>query len=462
MTAAEDRGGFATSLAALVVVLSTLGTAAAEPDFSAIDAHVAAIERPASGNITEFVQRLVKPARSDLERVRAIAWWMASHIEYDHDMHRVGVAQQRSGRAPLQAIAANKPPEVMRRGKAVCSGYAALFVACCQTIGVEAVEIGGSSRYNDEGHQWNSVRINGDWRLLDISYMASGAGNSQQGTGRPIDFYFLTPPAKLIFSHFPRDPKWQLLSAPLSRREFDEVPAVPPALLMMIDQPHQLRQAAQRGVSEFVPTALPESMRVTFLDIPVERRLKPGRPYRFRIRAEDCSAVHVKDGERVQSLDKKGKLFEGEVVPAGPFLRVGLQRQDADGGIAGILDYEVSGQRPSSDETPINDVIHHLINDARRQAGVRALVRDAALDKAATAHAEEMARQRGAPSKPSCLVADVDAPADGLDADLAGRFVGSMMEDVGRRSWACAPMHAHVGVGIVRKEGRVYFCIEFR
>lgn len=190
-------------------MLSTLGIAAAEPDFAAIDAHVAAIERPASGNITEFVQRLVKPARNDLGRVRAIAWWLACHIEYDHDMHRVGSAQQRSGQTPLEAIAANKPPEVMRRGKAVCSGYAAL-------------------------------------------------------------------------------------------------------------------------------------------------------------------------------------------------------------------------------------------------------------DKAATAHAEEMARQRATPPRPSCLVAAVDTPPGGLDANLARRFVGSMIEDPGRRSWACAPMHARVGIGAVQKEGRVYFCIEFR
>jgi hypothetical protein len=449
-------------LATLAVVLSALGTAAAEPDFAVIDAHVAGIERPASGNITEFVQRLVKPARSDLERVRAIAWWLASHIEYDHDIHRVGVAQQRSGQAPLQAIAANKPPEVMRRGKAVCSGYAALFVACCRTIGVEAVEIGGSSRYNDEGHQWNAVRIDGVWRLLDISFMASGAGNSRQGRGRPIDFYFLTPPEKLIFSHFPRDPKWQLLSTPLSRREFDQVPAVPPALLMMIDQPLQLRQAAQRGVREYVPTALPESTSVTFLDIPLERRLTPGRPYRFRIRAKDCSAILVKDGERVQSLDRRGNVFEGQVVPGGPFLRVGLQRQDADGGIAGILDYEVSGRRPAGNETSIDDEIGRLINDARRDAGVKPLARDAALDTAATAHAEEMARHRATPPRPSCLVAAVDAPAGGLDTDLARRFVGSMIEDPGRRSWACAPMHARVGIGSVHKEGRVYFCIEFR
>jgi hypothetical protein len=455
----------APAIALLAILIPPALVAGAEQDFSAIDAHVLAIERPASGNSAEFVQRLVEPARNDLERVRAIAWWIASHIEYDHEMYRVGVAQQKSGQSPVQAIIANRPPEVMRRGKAVCAGYAALFVSCCKTVGIEAVEVSGSTRYSEDGHQWNAVRIGGDWRLLDISYMASGAGNARREGGRPLDFYFLTPPERFIFSHFPRDAKWQLLPNPVSRREFDAVPAVLPPLLMMLGQPHQLREAAQRGVQEFVSAAMPEALSLTLVDVPLSRRLEPGRTYRFRIRAKAVAAIHINDGGRVQTLQKRGDLFQGEVTPAGSFLRVGVQGPTASDPIAGILDYQVDGNEaaaPVPNRDDAGDEIVRLINDARRKAGVGPLNRDATLDASASAHAQEMARQRGSPAKEFCLVAAVDTSDAAVNTQLVARFVGSMMEDGRRRAWACAVSHGRIGVGIVRQEGRAYFCIEFR
>jgi hypothetical protein len=439
---------------------------AADPRFVAIDEHVTAIERPASGNIVEFVQRLVEPARNDLERVRAIAWWMATHITYDHDMQRVGVPMQKAGRPPVEAIAANKPPEVMRRGKAVCSGYAALFVVCCKTLDIEAVEIGGSTRYNDLGHAWNAVQINGKWQLLDISYMASGAGNVATGQGRPLDFYFLTPPERLIFSHFPQEQKWQLLPQPVSRQDFESVPVVPPALLMIIAQPQQLRQAARRGVREFVPAAFNESLKILLLDAPLERTLEPGRSCRFRIQAENCTAVYLNNGGKVEPLRKHGSVFQGQVTPDGDFLRIGVELQDKPGGVAGILDYAVataaSTRKPPAGTARIDDEIARLINEARVQAGAKPLNRDPMLDKSATAHAAEMARQRGAPPREACLVAAIDTPAGGVTAGLGSQLIGSMMEQNDRRSWACAAVHGRIGVGVIEKDGRVYFCMEFR
>lgn len=454
------RGSFLIALPAVVLPAAT--AAAADQDFTAIDAHVAGIERPATGDSTEFVKRLIKPARTPLEQVRAIAWWMASHIAYDHAMFRNQFPAQQAGRAPLEAIAANKPAAVMRRGKAVCSGYAALFVALCRTIGIEAAEISGTVRYNDVGHQWNAVRIGGRWQLLDITYMAAGAGNARQGVGKPVEFYFLPPPELFIFSHFPQLPEWQLLPQPISRREFEAVPPVLSPLLSMVAQPAMLRQAARDGVREFVPAVLPDAVKVKLLDAPLARELDAGTAYAFQIRADDCDAVYVDNGGTKSPLERHAGLFQGKVTPAGSFVRIGVRPRAAAGGVKGILDYRVGGQRQSPPAVTLADELVQQLNAARRREGVNLLRRDDLLDRSAAAHAREMSRQGGTIDNSACLVAAVDTPAELSVADFAGRVIGSLMHDGGRRSWACAAGHRRLGVGTAEAGGRTYFCLEFR
>jgi hypothetical protein len=44
--------------------------------------------------------------------------------------------------------------------------------------------------------------------------------------GRYDDFYFLTEPPMLIYSHCPEDPNWQLTLPARSRTEYEEFPLV--------------------------------------------------------------------------------------------------------------------------------------------------------------------------------------------------------------------------------------------
>ena len=63
---------------------------------------------------------------------------------------------------------------MLRRRKAVCSGYAALFEHLAREAGLEAVTIRGHSKgfmagtHQDSelNHAWNAVKIEGQWRLL--------------------------------------------------------------------------------------------------------------------------------------------------------------------------------------------------------------------------------------------------------------------------------------------------------
>jgi len=436
------------------ILLATAPAAAQDVGFDAIDRHVATVAIPPNVDVPRLTQLLVKPTNSEIQKVRAIAWWIASNVRYDHQAHERGVAQQNAGQAPVWVLDLAKPDVVLQSRKATCMGYAELFVACCKSINVEAKHLSGNTRYSDEGHAWNAVRIGGRWQLVDVSSMASGAGNNQKGPIQPVDFYFLPKPEHFIFSHRPNEDEWQLLEKPISKTDFYAVPVVLPPLFRLGVTPQRLRKAAREGVREFVQAAYVAKDAITLLEAPLARRLEPGTGYRFRIRAAGYAAVHVDDGRVSRELAKKGDDFDETVTPRGPFLRIGVQAQRG-GKIDGLMQYVVGIDSLGPD-------IAALINKARRQAGAGELVHDAELDATALAHAHTMAQSRGTPGRAGCLVAATDNPKGKPPTEFVQLLVDSMLEEQRQKAWAMVPAHARVGAGAVTAGGRTYFCIEFR
>ena len=65
-------------------------------------------------------------------------------------------------------------------------------------------------------HSWNSVYVDGSWFLVDCHW-ATRHDDSADVKCVYDDFYFLTDPTEMIYSHFPEDADWQLLQSPWTR-----------------------------------------------------------------------------------------------------------------------------------------------------------------------------------------------------------------------------------------------------
>ena len=84
---------------------------------------------------------------------------------------------------------------------------------------------------NTPPHAWNAVYLRGGWRLVDCTW---GAGQVNPDTKEyeklANEFYFLTDPDELIYTHLPYDEaesnyeKWQLLKNPVSLETFNQMP----------------------------------------------------------------------------------------------------------------------------------------------------------------------------------------------------------------------------------------------
>lgn len=174
-------------------------------------------------SIDSLATYLTQPAKNDFEKARAIYRWITQNISYNFSAYLSG------------KYGSTKATDVLISRTSVCEGYSALLNAVAKSAGLEVVTIRGWAKgYGFEAgeqitgptnHAWNAVRIGGGWYLIDSTWGA-GVIEQQKFVQDFDDSYFLTPPEQFIYNHFPEDPKWQLLSAPMSKSDFASLPYI--------------------------------------------------------------------------------------------------------------------------------------------------------------------------------------------------------------------------------------------
>ena len=151
-----------------------------------------------------------------LEKAYVVFYWMAENIIYDKTEMKDNKNKD------------STPEGIYKYGKTICFGYSKLFAYIAKSIGIETEYIKGyakGSEYNPgeqiekTNHEWNAVKINDNYFLIDPTW---GAGLLEENIHikELDDFYFLPNPKHLIYTHFPEEPKWQLLKNPITKEEF--------------------------------------------------------------------------------------------------------------------------------------------------------------------------------------------------------------------------------------------------
>ncbi len=191
-----------------------------ENPYSEIDAHALAAPPSVESNISTLARYLVKPAKNDRERIRAIHRWVADRIAYD-------TLSFFQGDYPDQSA-----ENTLRTRLSVCAGYANLVHALAQKSSVETVVISGYARDADsngektegDAHAWNAVNLDGRWHLMDATWAAGSVSQARGFQKEYNDFYFLTEPRAFLNSHWPEQDKWQLRESAISWEDFQNQP----------------------------------------------------------------------------------------------------------------------------------------------------------------------------------------------------------------------------------------------
>jgi hypothetical protein len=170
----------------------------------------------------EHVGQYIKDRTSEpFGRAKALHDYVADRIAYDVPAWRA------------RSIPPQDAEIVFRRKIGVCAGYSLLLEALGKAAGLEIVYVTGDARTTGnplvgEAHAWNAVKIEGRWYLMDATWDA-GFPDGNEFKKQYRSDYFLTPPAVFGVSHFPDNPKWQLMDNPVSRGDFFRRPMMSPA-----------------------------------------------------------------------------------------------------------------------------------------------------------------------------------------------------------------------------------------
>jgi transglutaminase/protease-like cytokinesis protein 3 len=222
--------------------LSVSASASASPTrFDVIDTYARNTPESYARNLQSLSDYLTSPARTDLAKARSVYAWIATHVRYDMSTY--------TGSAYASEIAyANR---ALQSRRTVCTGFALLFKQLLTRAGVEAVTVKGFSRYADAqaglptggiDHEWNAVRLDGDWYLFDLTWACTTAQK-----GKPNDFYFMTDPQAFISQHLPIQSRWQLLNRPVSKPDFDRFPKYYDAYFTLGFNPYFPKQGLLRA-----------------------------------------------------------------------------------------------------------------------------------------------------------------------------------------------------------------------
>ena len=228
-TGAACMSGLALSL--LLLAPSPAGAGGKRPGqkFAAIDRHALATPKSAERSIPSLAAYLTRPARTELEKARAIYRWVTHNIAYDADAFFS--RRFRNQRAT--------PDSVLNTRKGVCDGYSRIYEGLARAAGLEVVRVTGYAKgYGYElgdripegsNHAWNAVKVEGRWILLDSTWGAGSVSKEARAFVREYkEHYFQTDPAQMIYAHLPDDPRWQLLERKVSREKFAGLPKLRP------------------------------------------------------------------------------------------------------------------------------------------------------------------------------------------------------------------------------------------
>jgi hypothetical protein len=284
---------------------------------------------------------LVTPAVSDIEKVRVLFTWVATHVYYDVDAFN-------SGNLP------DYPAErVLLTKKAVCDGYSNLLKELCDAAGLESEKIIGyakgygykiGEKFSETDHAWNAVKIDNQWKLFDATW-ASGESANRNGklsmTLKFDSYWFDVSPKEFIFTHLPEEPKWQLVENTMSIEKFEELPFLNDNFFKLrFDSDKIFDEAISGRVKDFVET--PSSQfPVKAIQIPYTQDLQHDVSINFIIESYYAEDITLIDGNTWHSFKKQNNSFSLTHTPISNQIEISQKINWYDANYWTILKYKV-------------------------------------------------------------------------------------------------------------------------
>jgi hypothetical protein len=166
-------------------------------------------------NLPTVVSSLTKGLSDQFAKAKVLHDWICDNIAYDTDMYFGG------------RIVAQDYVSVLKKKKAVCSGYTNLMNQMCELAGIESIGINGYSKgfgYDgkigkDTDHAWNALHIGNKWYLVDVTWDA-GIVERRTFIKRYSTEWLFLDSRPFLYSHLPEDNAYQYYAPVITSDDF--------------------------------------------------------------------------------------------------------------------------------------------------------------------------------------------------------------------------------------------------
>lgn len=240
---------------------------------------------PSNYDYKPIAKQITRGTPSNYEKAKLIFLWICENIKYDT-------------KTDIRTA-----DECWRSRKAVCQGYCELFYRIGEAVGLKSRLVYGQSRNSHGGmeqHAWISATTEKGDILLDPTWGAGGVVNGEFHRLRTPMIWFNVEPAWLIFTHFPRNKRFQNIEPKVTEEKWNTLCYASPMLERLgLEADECLLGALNEGckypivASNFAPLM----ERIKIVEAPTSLLLKKGEAYKFVIESVPEYTLTVKNGE---------------------------------------------------------------------------------------------------------------------------------------------------------------------
>lgn len=191
---------------------------------------------PSSFNDVKDLSALIgRDFTTEEAKVRAIYGWIIQNVRYDpkeYEVFNYSFKDYRERNAKEENTRNKTIARTLKKGIAVCEGYAMLFEKLCELQGIKNYLVRGDIKtsFDDIGrefkrvHMWNVAFIEGKPYLFDATW---GAGRyNQKFIKEPSYYWYKTDPTLFVKSHYPDLVDDALLDFKFRREAFTALPLI--------------------------------------------------------------------------------------------------------------------------------------------------------------------------------------------------------------------------------------------
>lgn len=168
-----------------------------KPKILLSDEEIASMQSEINTETQKVINGINKDA-SDYEKVLYIHDYLVDNGTYDTESADV-VTKNEKIDFPQNVHDSTTIYGCLVTRKVICSGYSAGFKYLADKLGLESIRVGGKTKDTGESHQWNCVKVDGDYYYIDITWDDK---LNKDPTIRSRDYeYFLINEQELLLTH---------------------------------------------------------------------------------------------------------------------------------------------------------------------------------------------------------------------------------------------------------------------